>query len=294
MVFFEILYQFTADVIRLAFEGDPSVQELAVDETNKLFRSKTFLFHSQNRSDMLSRATKVLDEKSKNVLENTSQLAELLVPKEAKLIMKHANQQRTPFLACQLPGGTNYLKFQRVRRGGGATVPTAAEQMYKVEMTSCPFPPDHRALALPASAQPSVTVASPHADGKPLPLTPSDISRVVAASPDVEASVSSLASRNHSNGRLRPQTRGGGPSPTSSDVSVNAHSTSAADDLTEFERFLVRPAIEWLMTDMFEEISAIYQALANGVVVSNFSVPLDLKLRYDPSGMLILDSLPNV
>lgn len=324
MVFFEMLYQLTADVVRQAFEGDASVQELAVDETNRLFRSRSFLFQSQHRSDEVARTTRELDRKASSILENTGQLADILVPQGEKLVMKYANQQRTPFLACQLPGGTSYLKYQRVKRAGGApSQPTLAERRYKVEMTTCPFSPTHRAISShgqrrPTTATPVPETASPisglskaasrqetpqpggkgvdgtdsrRAGGSVTPLQASQLSVPggtsssglrAAPSPDVEQNKSAVAkvlrSLNVPNRLVK--------------VDEDPADAEAREALAAFERFLSRPAVEWLQTDVMPELAAIYQALANGVVVTTFTIPADLKLSYDLHGMLVLESLP--
>lgn len=305
LVFFELLYQITAEVVRMAFDGDATVQELAVDEANRLFRSRSFQFDDQRRSNELALVGRQLDAKAHSVLENTQQLAELLVPRGPKLMIKYANIQRTPFLACQLPGGTSYLKYQRVQRPGVASKPTPAERLYKVEMTTCTFAHEHRALtelnggavtphqddnlfassSIGTANHRSTSRLSAKSPTSPPQLNPSDLS---APSPDLEESraknlVSALA-RRHRATRVRPQ------SP--------ADETGDDDDgeasFHDLERYYARPASAWFDVDIMSELSAIYQALANGVVVTQLTVPLDLKLTYDAGGILMLDSLPDL
>jgi hypothetical protein len=316
LVFFELLYQVTADVVRMAFEGDATVQELAVEEANRLFRSKSFLFEDQRRSNDVGLVAHQLDAKAHSVLENTQQLAELLVPRGAKLMVKYASIQRSPFLACQLPGGTSHLKYQRVKKPGAVSAPTPAEKLYKVEMTTCCFPSEHRAMteashsANPVTgdggsaglggggrqsptnrSDPSSSFNQSRSNVTPLPpsLNPMDLA---APSPDLEqGKAKNLASAMARKLRLSK------PRPLSPEI-PEAQDGPEDDDGdangADLERYYSRPAAAWYNVDVMQELTSIYQALANGVVVSHLTVPLDLKLQYDANGFLVPDSLPQV
>lgn len=326
LVFFELLYQVTADVVRMALEGDVTVQELAVEEANRLFRSKSFLFEDQRRSNDVGMVAHQLDAKAHSVLENTQQLAELLVPRGAKLMVKYASIQRSPFLACQLPGGTSHLKYQRVKKPGGVvSVPTPAEKLYKVEMTTCSFPKDHRAMTEAndhattkgisegsVMAGTGTTVGGRHSptahrssdpssssfnqshrsNSTPPPssLNPMDLA---APSPDLEQgkakSLASAMARRHRASKPRALSPENPP-----EIQDGPEDDDGEANGADLERYYSRPAAAWYNVDVMQELSSIYQALANGVVVTHLTVPLDLKLNYDVNGFLLLDSLPQV
>eukprot|EP00388_Colpodella_angusta_P031778 GDKK01024276.1.p1 GENE.GDKK01024276.1~~GDKK01024276.1.p1 ORF type:complete len:130 (-),score=20.51 GDKK01024276.1:152-541(-) len=45
----------------------------------------------------------------------------------------------------------------------------------------------------------------------------------------------------------------------------------------------------WSTFDLTQEIDAVYQAVANGVVVKDLSLPKDIMLRYDEQGILLVN-----
>lgn len=295
MVFFEVLYQIAVDLVLLAFDGDVGIQSMAVAETNRLFRSKSFLFFAQQRESEVKAKIAEHDRKAKSVLENSQQLIELLTPLEPKLSMKHATHQRTPFLDSKLPGSSSVLKFLRVRRRGLPSAPSAAEKNYSVEMNRCPFPQDHRAQQqIPASVvgHPSQRQAAPSASVTEYPQsTGGTISIVVPSSTSPELEMTKRQQqqapphRARSSGALQSEGTLSGAFTNGTGVPSSA---SAGGGGCSLPLMPTATAEEWLKVDMANEIAKIYQALANGVVVTSFGVPPDLLLTYDVQGVLML------
>jgi hypothetical protein len=345
MIFYEKLYQMTIGMVRLAFSGDSTVQALVEAEANKLFRSKSFLFHEQHRFDTIQDLVLELDRKSKSVLENNLQLAEMLTPQALRLTMKYANQQRTPFLSSQLPGGTKYIKYQRVRKAK-VSEPSATEKVYTTEMTKTTFSIEHRSLKrlkdnvqqltlrpgtkqqpfsgsakrgqpnAPARATgflcsredsrselpeghlddiPAVEIDEPEEDfyhGEDAQAHEKTVDQALVV-PKMALPMTTLSGKTNVPPSERSETvttvrATSSPGREKQDISMGStlHSVVQEEE-NQWLNYLSRPAVQWRETDVFDEISAIYQALANGVIVTNLGIPQDLLLNYDDDGMLV-------
>ena len=317
LVFFEMLYQASVQVVTIAFEGDASIQQLAAEEANKLFRSRTFLFHEQKRAVAVRSSLKALDAKAKSLLENNQQLAELLSEPAPHLSMRLASSQRTPFVACTFPGQQSTLKYSRVRRPNGEVVASVAERDYSVETRISPFPQAHRAKCSRGFGQSTCTV-----DGHPLSATtesPGGIENLLSLTVEIPAPDGDDAGGNKSAGLRSTSSNGGEPAPPSLTLPListstpkstpgspaemsardgNRHQSVAAltastplnqppSENAQFAELLRQPLAQWSTTDLYPEISAIYQALANGVVVTDFGIPSDIQLHYNDDGLLV-------
>lgn len=348
LVFFEMLYQASVQIVMIAFEGDANIQQLASEEVNKLFRSRSFLFHEQKRSVAVASSLRQLDSRAKSLLENNRQLAELLSDPAPHLSMRLASTQRTPFVACTFPGQHSTLKYQRVKRPNGEVVASVAERDYSLETKVSPFPAGHRAKAASASAAafggggaggsrtssnttgyaratssngrnsigfdddanaptPTINVEDPQQPSESAQPGTTTIGRSKTSAVTVanvtgqpKATVLPSSTPTSSNGAAAPV------SPLGADVaspgmdstmsgggaggnggSSSSPNSSTVNEVDQLVALLRQPLAQWASTDLYPEISSIYQALANGVVVTNFGLPTDLQLIYDDDGLLI-------
>jgi hypothetical protein len=153
--FYEELFTMAEDIVSLAFHEDDEMKRNAVTEVNRLFRSDSFLFKEQKREDDIRTKALSLDRKSKGVLHNSRRVVELLQPPIPSLVIKYAIQQRTPFIGSKFPGGTSYMKYQRVKKeGSDMAEPSKMEKMYNAETGRVLFPIDHPAMAEVAAMRP--------------------------------------------------------------------------------------------------------------------------------------------
>ncbi len=300
LVFFEMLYQASVQIVTIAFEGDANIQHMASEEVNKLFRSRSFLFHEQKRSLAVAQSLKALDKKAKSLLENNQQLAELLSEPPPHVSMRLASAQRTPFVACTFPGQQSTLKYARVRRPNGEVVASVAERDYSLETKMSPFPLSHRAKAtvlsnaafgvgragrnsvMAVDEEPVVVMLEPPVDGgKRTPST--------SAADALSTSKTSTPSKLLGAPNPLPSPLHLGPSRSESLLAASALGATMPNptETDQLQELLRQPLLQWATTDLYPEISSIYQALANGVVVTNFGIPSDLQLLYDEEGLLI-------
>lgn len=146
-LFYEHLSAFALQIVKLAFAEDTNMQEKAADQVSEMFRSRSFTFNPQRRRVEVRSLERQLDADSVSLKENTAQIAELLTPHDPRIIVKYANQQRTPFIQTKIPGGTSFMRYQRPKPAGAKREePTKIERQYTIEAEHSSFPMDHPAM----------------------------------------------------------------------------------------------------------------------------------------------------
>lgn len=164
MRFYEELFVFAEEMLRLAFTDDRLQQPIA-EEINRIFRSQSFNFGDMKRDAKVKGAVAEMDEHAVNLTQNNQGLAEVLVQPVKKITMKYAVTQRSPFVAARFPGGMSALKYQRIpaqgamrpnsssagrgKAGGPQPLlkaPSNDDQLFTLETQVPAFPPNHRVV----------------------------------------------------------------------------------------------------------------------------------------------------
>ena len=162
--FYEELYNYTQKMLFHAFRGDAGLQAMVAKEVERLYRSKAFMFGERTREKQINAMVDDIEHGLPGILRNSRQLASLLLPPAPRVVMKYAVQQRTPFVASTFPGGTSWMKYQRLRKTGYDAAPSRLEQEYNVE-DSAPSFRRHASChgdgpkSLSATLQPNVLVS---------------------------------------------------------------------------------------------------------------------------------------
>ena len=297
--FYEELFHFTVRVVRLAFNQDEHLKTIATEQLTIMFRSKSFAFADQRHDDNVRNTLHQLELKHEGLLDNNQELAELLVPAVPKLIIKYANIQRTPFFSTLFPGGTSGIKYRlpdedpmSTKKGSSASVAKKLQENYVSEVKKCTFPSTHRAWRNVRKHNDTYTILLPAALLRHTSMT----SKCPTQNSPGTANLLSADAAKHVK---LPLAKGVGEvslaSATSPEASHRAHGGMTGLHFNQvqpsaelrFEDMVHEPPEAWIGRDLNGDIQAVFQGVANGVIIRSFALPSDLLLSYDPSGFLM-------